>query len=165
MLVDWYPAHLLDYGFKHTDEDNEQFTIEQFTIVFTMTWTQQGTRFVATYFEGSDDFCYTWVTAVCGKKDARRFRVEIRTSSGEQSPKSSTFHCCPVLALDDFKDATVDLKALFASEACSVMHRKVLYQKYVGKEAADESHPPVTCSVYEKVLVDVDPKDLEEKTS
>ena len=119
-------------------------------------WVQSGTRFFANMFLGRDEFCYVWVTAAGRMTTAQKFRAEIRISSAKL-PECSSVYFRPVDHLDS------DILSSTSPEnfnACLRVDQNEVYKHTKGGEVP---FVPITCKVFEKVFVNLDKADSEEK--
>ena len=64
---------LTDWDFKLQFAEHRMFAMKS--------WHYEGTRFFATLLTGTESLWHLWVTAACGKNEAKKLRAEIRLSS------------------------------------------------------------------------------------
>ena len=144
-----------------------------------MTWNNAGTRFFATLFvsrevlgekAGTEDFFWNiWVTAVCGKISAEKFRAEVRLSSSAL-PECSLIYNMPVNHFEsNILERDLKVDGLSTCKASLRLHHEI-----VGKHMSPTSHltsklmvsgtdVPFKCLVHEKVLPCFDEGDIEDE--
>ena len=150
------------------------------------TWHFKGMRFYATLLLGEDSLWHLWVTAACGKNDAKKLRAEIRLSSnlrpdcndvfyrpgqrwyesslhGLNSKQSRLYFAVLHYGIPISKSTKILLKHYtpFLN-----IHEKVVWQHVDGGEPKDlliNTSIPFTINIFEKVFLAPDKADMDEK--